>query len=118
MLNVDAFQEFKDGDVIIREGTYGDWVCVLIKGKVQISRVVKGEKLVVDELNEGDILGEFSFIDGEPRFATASAVGDVRIGIFNKMALDDEFNKLSKEFKEILFSIIKRLRNTTAKLSS
>jgi CRP/FNR family transcriptional regulator len=118
MLNVDAFQDYQDGDIIINEGTHGDWVCVVIKGKLIISRMVKGEKVVIDELKEGDILGEFSFIDGEPRFASATAIGEVRIGIFNKMALDDEFNKLSKEFREILFSIIKRLRKTTEKLSA
>ena len=63
---------FRAGEVIIRQGEYGDSMYVIVDGTVLIYR---GEDFL-NTLVRNDYLGEMSILDGEPRSATAKASSD------------------------------------------
>jgi CRP-like cAMP-binding protein len=62
--------EYDEGDVIVKDGTQGHTLFVLIEGK---ARVVKGNRTVA-RLSTGDFFGEIAVLDRYPR--TASVVAD------------------------------------------
>lgn len=109
---------FKDGDYIFKEGTYGDWIYVVISGQVEISKCLRGQKIVIETLREGDVFGEMSFIDKTPRSASAVAKGSVTIGILDRELLDYEFNKLSQDIRAVFKALVNRLRETTSRIST
>nr|HID58067.1 TIGR02266 family protein [Desulfobacterales bacterium] len=113
MYNIASEESYQDGQVIFREGDAGDWTYVVLKGSVEISRNVRGRKVVIDVLKEGDVFGELAFIAKIKRTATARAIGDVVLGVLDREHLDNEFNKLSGDFRNILTSIVLRLKKTT-----
>jgi uncharacterized protein (TIGR02266 family) len=105
-------ESYEAGDVIFEEGSHGTAVYVLHSGKVEISKIVQGTKIVLEILAPGDIFGEMSFIDPAPRSATAIAVEDTVLQLVDKDFLDREFNQISSDFREVLCNLVRRLRKT------
>jgi serine/threonine protein phosphatase PrpC len=64
-------REFKDTEVVIREGDKGDELFIVLEGKVLVSR---GEQALT-HLGPGEHVGEMALIRSVPRSATVSAVG-------------------------------------------
>jgi CRP/FNR family transcriptional regulator len=68
------------GDALFAEGDPGDALHVLIDGKVKICRTAPdGRENVVAVLGPGDLLGELSLFDAQPRAASAVAVADTTL---------------------------------------
>jgi uncharacterized protein (TIGR02266 family) len=111
-------EDYKAGDAIFKEGSHGVAVYLIESGKVEISKDIQGKKLVIQTLGPGDIFGEMSFIDGEPRSTTATALEDSVLELLDKDFLDSEFNQISSDFRTVIRALVIRLRETTQKLSS
>ena len=109
-------ENYKAGDVIFNEGSHGIAVHILDSGKVEISKRVQDRKIVVEILGPGDIFGEMSFIDHSPRSATAIALEDTVLELVDKDFLDKEFNQIDSDFREIVTTLVRRLRKTTQSL--
>ncbi|MFC1798834.1 TIGR02266 family protein [Thermodesulfobacteriota bacterium] len=111
MFQIADEQTFEDGEVIFEEGSFGDWFYVIDSGSVELSRKVKGEKVVIEVLQKEAIFGELGYILKSPRAFTASAVGPTALGIIDREFLDQEYNRLSPSFKVILKTLAMRLKN-------
>jgi CRP/FNR family transcriptional regulator, cyclic AMP receptor protein len=101
-------ETYEDGHVIIKEGTSGDWLYVVLSGAVEISKMINGKKFVIEVLKEGELFGEVGFLGGKKRTATATAIGQTTLGIVDRTALDVEFNELSSDLRNILMAMAKR----------
>jgi uncharacterized protein (TIGR02266 family) len=101
-------EEYQDGQIIIKEGASGDWVYVILSGKVEISRTIGDRKFVIEVLGDGEVFGELGFFAGIPRTATARSIGDTTVGVIDREFLDREFNKLSSGFRTILGAVVER----------
>ncbi|MEW5724630.1 MAG: cyclic nucleotide-binding domain-containing protein [Thermodesulfobacteriota bacterium] len=112
--HIAEMEDYKKDDVIFKEGASGDWIYVIMQGEVEIYKMVKGKKIVVDVLKEGDLFGEVSFIDKKPRSAGARALSEVTVGIFDKEYLSDQYNRLPNNFRVIFDAMARRLRKMTA----
>ena len=110
MFQIAEEQTYEDGQIIWEEGSHGDWIYVIESGKVELSRKIKGKKLVLDVLQKDDILGELEFITKTPRVLTAQAIGPTTLGIVDLEFLSQEYNKLSPSIKTIMHSLAGRLK--------
>jgi len=106
--NVATEETYHDGQVIFNEGSFGDWIYIILSGSVEISKTVKGEKKIIETLQAGELFGELGFIGRIKRTATAKAVGVTSVGIIDREFLDNEFNKLSAQFRTILVAVTNR----------
>lgn len=71
---------FGAGQVLFTEGDDGHDVVVLLDGGVKIvSTAPSGREVILDVMESGELLGELSAIDGEPRSATAVALTPVDV---------------------------------------
>ncbi|MCG6553024.1 MAG: cyclic nucleotide-binding domain-containing protein [Candidatus Magnetominusculus sp. LBB02] len=109
-------ETYKDGQVIIKEGGYGEGTYLIISGKVRITKKMDKDTLDIALLEKDDYFGEMSFLDRQPRSASATAVGDVELGLIDKDFLEEEINKTSEDFRRILFTLAERLRKTSSLL--
>ncbi len=110
MYNVAIEETYQDGQIVFREGSSGDWVYIILSGSIEISKMVGGEKYIIEILKPGDVFGELGFIGGIKRTATARAIGETTLGIIDREFLDEEFNKLSGQFRAILVAITHRFK--------
>lgn len=90
--------KFSAEDRIIREGTYGSWVYVLLKGRL---RVEKNGAEVAKLTNQGDIIGEIAALTAGPRSASVTAADDaillaVNVTVIKKMSGIDANNYLTR----------------------
>jgi CRP-like cAMP-binding protein len=113
MFQVASYETFPDGQVIFLEGTHGDWIYVIEEGSVEISKKVRGRRVVIEVLYKGEIFGELAFIAKMPRTATATAIGETTVGIIDRDYFDNEFNKLPADFRQIFNTVALRLKKAT-----
>lgn len=100
---------FEDGQLIWEEGSFGDWIYWVQSGKVELSKKVRGDKVVIDILQADDIFGEMGYVIKTPRIFTAQAIGPTTLGIIDRDFLDQEYNRMSDDFKIIMRSLASRL---------
>jgi len=106
---------------VIREGDGGDFMLLLIEGKVD---VVKRDRWSTPQLiavvEAGRTLGEMSMIDGEPRFATCVATEPVLFGVLTRENLAriivEQPMLGAKILMELVLMLSQRLRHTGARL--
>jgi CRP-like cAMP-binding protein len=110
-------ETYNDNDYIIREGASGDWVYLLIEGRVKVKKMTSKGLLTIDTLKEGDIFGEMILWQSGRGSRTASIIADgrVKVGVLDTEALLKEYEKLSPRLKDLMRSLIKRLSETTKK---
>ena len=106
---------FKKGEDIIKEDTLGDCAYIIEEGSVEVSKLSPhGEKQVLGILEKSEIFGEMGLIDGLPRSATVTALGDCVMSVCSQ----ETFNNLADHNPESLIPIfkvlVKRLRSTLA----
>ena len=106
-------ETFSDGDIIFEEGSSGDWIYVILSGEVEIFKLVRGKRIVVDVLKKGDLFGEVSFVDKKPRSAGARAASDVTLGVYDRSYLTEQYNRLPSDFRTIFHAMARRLRKMT-----
>lgn len=110
MFTIASEETYKDGQVIFNENSSGDWVYVVLSGAVEISKIIGNKKFVLEVLKKGEPFGELSYIGNIKRTATATAAGETTVGIIDRNSLDQEFNKLSSDFRSILVSVVRRFK--------
>ena len=109
--NLATEETYQDGQTIFKEGSWGDWVYVILSGSVEISKIVKGQKYVLEVLLSGEVFGELGFIGGMKRTATATAVSETTLGVLDREFFEKEYNLLSPQFRRVLEIITKRFKN-------
>ncbi len=100
-------------DVLFDEGDAGDQAYLINSGEVEVFRVIDGEVAVLATLSRGDILGEMSLIDNQPRMASARAVGEVSLTLITREDLASRLEKLNesdKVLRRLIDVFVDRLR--------
>jgi CRP-like cAMP-binding protein len=73
-------RRFAGGQVLFTEGEPSEHLYVVRSGRVRVFvQSVHGEEMTLSVLGPGDTLGELSMIDGEPRSASAQALGTTEL---------------------------------------
>lgn len=106
-------------EVIIEEGSKGDWVYVVLEGQVKVKKRTPKGLIVIDTLSEGDIFGEIAFLEGKDadRSATVMAAeGSVRLGILDKELLIKHYSAMSPTLRAIIKSLAIKVRETTKRI--
>ena len=109
------------GSEIIREGDAGDYMLLIIDGKVDIFKNDRdGQRKRIAIVGAGKTLGEMSMIDGEPRFSTCIAATEVTFGVLTRDNLSHIIAQQpmlgAKILMELVSMLSQRLRQTSAKL--
>jgi CRP/FNR family transcriptional regulator, cyclic AMP receptor protein len=108
-------ERYKEGDYIVREGTRGDWVYLVLEGTVKVKKMTAKGLITIDILKEGDIFGEMTLWKFGLGTRTASVIADgrVTVGVLETSALLKDYEKLSPRLKDLMRSLINRLYEAT-----
>ena len=107
-------ETYQADETIFREGTYGKTVYIVSSGRVEINKVARGKKVVIETLGPGALFGMMTLIDpSAPRSATAVALEDTVLDIVDKNSLDKAFNQITSDFRQLLVTLVRRLVKTT-----
>ena len=79
-------RDYADQEVICRQGEVGDRMYVIQSGRAVVVHETAGSEVVLGELTTGDIFGEMSIFDRQPRSATVRAVGSAKVLTLDRRA--------------------------------
>jgi CRP-like cAMP-binding protein len=102
---------FGAGQEIFREGQPPRDAYLIERGRVEVSRMVSGEKVVLGYKEVGDILGEMALIDNQPRMATASAVEPTVCVLITSSMFQEHMNRATPLLRKLLTTFTKNLRD-------
>jgi CRP-like cAMP-binding protein len=110
-------ERFSDKAVIIKEGNIGDWVYVILEGRVKIKKQTSKGLLTIDTLSEGNFIGEMALLKQNNSKRTASAVADgpVVLGVLDSVRLLQEWEAQPARIKKLISNLIQNLEEATKK---
>jgi CRP/FNR family cyclic AMP-dependent transcriptional regulator len=109
------------GTEIIREGDGGDFMLMLLEGRIEVRKRDRwNSPQVLASVDAGRTLGEMSMIDGEPRFATCIAAEPTVIAVLDRESLARIIVEQpllgAKLLMELVLMLSHRLRATSQRL--
>ena len=117
------------GQALIKEGEVGEWMLLLLKGTVDVTKKVdqpaqEGEKPITSSriavIQHGASVGEMSMLDSEPRYATCTAIEAVEAGVLGRreigLLIRDHPAVGAKLLVKMTQLMAQRLRNTSNQL--
>jgi hypothetical protein len=107
--------EFEDGQEIVVQEKYGNWLWVILEGMVEVVRLMPEGQAPITKLSDGAFIGKITSMKTKSnvRSATVTAMGRVQLGVLDYHRILEEYSKLSEEFKNVLASFDNRLRQAT-----
>lgn len=117
VLNITTVREVNVTETILREGTTGDELYILLEGRVALHK----DDTFLTELVSGDHFGEMALVDREPRSATVVALEHTRLLSIRRKDFYDLVQSETQASVKLLWSFVqvlaRRLRKTTSELS-
>lgn len=109
------------GTVIFREGDGGSHLCILLDGKLDVTRAGSdGRPRRIAVALPGRLIGEMALIDGQPYSATVSAASPSTLALLSRDALNRICEERPRIGNRLLWKIAEllslRLRQTTGRL--
>ena len=107
-------RRYRSGTALFREGERSGEVWVVLSGRVKISSFAdEGQEVVITLRGSGELLGEDSFIDGEPHMATGTALGPVEALAVSTEAFTEFLGESPHAGQVLLRTGYRRLREAT-----
>ncbi|MBF0363157.1 MAG: cyclic nucleotide-binding domain-containing protein [Oligoflexia bacterium] len=109
--------KFTTGTTIVYEKEISRKMYIVVKGKVRVYKNYMGQKVTLAVLGEGEIFGELSFIDAEPRSASVEALSDVFVAIIDGDKSLKEIETLPKWVLPVMKTVFQRFREADQRIA-
>jgi CRP/FNR family cyclic AMP-dependent transcriptional regulator len=114
---IGSIRKHKKGEVIFSENTKGEDLFIVLSGCIAINKnVAGGRKRNLGNLKGGEVFGEISLFDTEPRSADAEAIEDTEVIVFSNSKflelLKDNLQLANIIQKKVIAILCQRLRKT------
>ena len=107
-------EDHREGDIIFKQGRHGNWSWVVLDGILEIRRETPGGQIPIVRVGTGAFIGSIdAFLSqSSVRSYTVVAVGNVQLGVLDSQRLSQENALFSVNFRSIIKSIDKRLKQS------
>ena len=102
---------FSAGQDIFRSGDAGDCAYLIEEGVVEILVVKRGDERRIRLMGKGELFGEVSLIDYQPRTATVRAVDRAVLVPIPRKLVEQMLEKSDPVLRHLLLVILERFRN-------
>ena len=109
-------EEVRAGNKIVGEGKHGGWLWIILEGTAEIIRETPQGPLKLLRIGEGAFIGSiasFLLLEGSVRSAAITAINNVLLGVLDLRRLSADFLRMSNQFRSLLISLDKRLKQVT-----
>lgn len=106
-------ETYESGEIIIEEGTSGDWVYIILEGQVKVTKRTAAGIVTLDTLKKDAVFGEmglFGKARAERSASVVAADGSVRVGVLDFEQLLKDYESLSPALRSLITALIMRLK--------
>jgi len=113
-----AFRDLAAGEVLVAEGTSDNHLYVVLQGALGVVRNAgKPEAVTLFTLTVGDFIGELSFIDATPHYASVVAVGPARVLGLEREKLESLLDSHPQAVYRVMRAIVRTTHQIQRRLS-
>lgn len=112
-----VLRQVPKGSIFFRKGDAGDVMFAIVSGMVRICATSdEGKEVVLGILNEGDLFGEISLLDGQQRAADAVAMTNCSVLVLKRQDFLDHLSSDPSFALGLMQSLAQRLRATDSQI--
>lgn len=114
-------ENYEDGALIFNQGDEGDSMYMIESGRINTYLAAANgasEEKFLRSFKVGDVVGEFSLLDGQPRSAMARALGEVKVLVLRRQAFMMFVQSRPQVVLAMLQYLANKLRYTTASVEA
>jgi hypothetical protein len=103
----------KGGELVFEEGEIGEAAFLIVSGEVEIFRKHGNRDRVLATVGRGEIIGEMSLIDNQPRMASARALQDTQVRTISRDSLQQRLVRLEQTdrvLRRLIAVLVSRIR--------
>ncbi len=104
------------GDTLFDQGSPGDRAYFIQEGQLEILNSSGGREVLIAVRNPGELIGEMALLEAAPRSAAVRARQDSLLYAIAKQQFDELFGSSPVALKNMLHTVLFRLRETQAML--
>ncbi len=101
---------YAPGQDIIREGDAADAAYLIVSGRCEAHRMVRGERTSLRTMGPGDLFGETAILSPGPRTATVTAIDRVTVHVITAQLLESELRGAQPWLAAIVRTLAARFR--------
>ena len=98
-------RHYVKGESVFRRGDVGAELYVIVEGEIRIHLDHAGREVTLAQHGAGNVVGEMSVFDEEPRSASAQATADTTVRVLRR----DRLQAIVHEHPEVLLEFVKNL---------
>ena len=118
MRNTKLGKLYKDGEIIIKQGTKGNCLYVIQDGRVEVIHESPEGDVKVAELGKAEFFGEMGLFEEDLRSCTVRAMGDAKILTIDKRNFFKSIHRDSSLAYRLLEKMSARLREANEKIQN
>jgi CRP-like cAMP-binding protein len=110
--------DLKDGEILLREGQSDSNLYGVVSGTIAVARQDPQENWqVLHQLTPGAFVGELSFMDNQPRYASLRAIGATRVFALNRERLESLLDTHPRVVYKAMRAIIRVVHDIQRRLN-
>jgi CRP/FNR family cyclic AMP-dependent transcriptional regulator len=110
-------QRFEAGSILVREGERSRKMFVIREGKARVYKTYLNKRVTLAILGKGEVFGELSFFDAEPRSASVETLTELEALVLDGEKAEKEIEGLPNWIFPILRSTFDRFREADRKIT-
>ena len=103
---------FPQGTEIFHDGDHGGTAFIVETGRVEISKQIADEKVVLGMIGAYEIFGELAILDDAPRMATAIAVEDTVCIVITEQDIERRLKSTDAFTRALVRILVRNIRST------
>jgi CRP/FNR family cyclic AMP-dependent transcriptional regulator len=103
-------KSYKAGEILFNDGDPAKSLFLIQKGTISIRKKKGSTMIEVGKVTAGEVIGELSFFDRNPRSATGIAIIDVEAMEISFESLEKIYSSVPEYMKTIMAAMAERLR--------
>jgi serine/threonine-protein kinase len=111
-------QRFAKGDYLMREGEQGEAAYILVFGRCEVCKQIRGKRESLRMLGPGDVLGETSILAATTRTASVIALTDVVAVVVTAEALEREVDAMKPWMGSFIRALARRFTDVESRGST
>lgn len=102
--------------VLLKEGEHSNSMYWVQNGQLIVTKKRGTEDVILGHIYSGELVGEISFLDAEPRSATVKAVTESELIMIPKETIEGIYRTQPKWLEILVKTLAERLRKANARI--
>lgn len=108
--------EVKTGEYLMRDGEESAQMYYLQSGSLAVYKVKGSAEQQIGTIYSGELVGEMSFLDNQPRSASVKAISDCKLMVIPHEKFERYFQDQPAWYKALINTLLERLRKANTRI--